>query len=313
MAINRWMRAALRALSYPDLDIRKNYELERQMVAFAHFYAPRPQDDVWDTQIEVKDRTIPLRVYPCPAGQLSHGVLLFFHGGGWVTGSVETYNRVCINLAREMKHTVVSVDYRLAPEHRFPCALQDCYAAARSLFSGEGPVAVKPEDITLIGDSAGGNLAAAVSLMAKDTGEFTPLRQILLYPCTYYDHSPDSLFDSVRENGEDYLLTAKRVCEYQELYGRDPSDYHNPYFSPLLAKEPTQQPATLVLTAEYDPLRDEGEAYAEKLRRYGNYVEAHRIPDALHGYFSLPPHFSIVRRSYRYINRFLREVPKLEG
>ncbi len=112
----------------------------------------------------------------------------------------------------------------------------------------------------------------------------------------------------MRENGTDYLLTSKRICEYMELYRSGPEDCENPYFAPLAAEDFSNQPQTLILTAEYDPLRDEGEAYGEALKRAGVPVEMHRIPDALHGFFSLPPRFAQVQKAYGYINRFLDEV-----
>ena len=146
--------------------------------------------------------------------------------------------------------------------------------------------------------------------MARDRGEFLPRRQILIYPATYNDHTEHSFFDSVRENGTDYLLTSKRVCDYMDLYKSSDEDLHNPYFAPLLAKSLADQPDTLVITAEYDPLRDEGEEYARKLRKFGNQVQLHRVADGLHGFFSLPPSFPQVKECYEIINRFLSEVPQ---
>ena len=134
-----------------------------------------------------------------------------------------------------------------------------------------------------------------------------PKRQILLYPAVNNNHTPEgSQFDSIRENGTDYLLTSKRVCEYMELYRSSEEDLQSPYFAPLLG-ELSHQPDTLIITAEYDPLRDEGEEYGRRLKAAGNRVEIHRIPDALHGFFSLPPNFSQVKSCYEIISRFLRE------
>jgi acetyl esterase/lipase len=206
---------------------------------------------------------------------------------------------------------VVSVDYRLAPEHRFPAAPEDCYAVTREFLLNNSLLDTNPEEITLIGDSAGGNLAAAVSLMARDRGEFLPAKQILIYPATYYDHSKKSPFASVRDNGTGYLLTSKRVRDFIDLYRSSPRDNLNPYFAPLVAKDLTNQPRTLIITAEYCPLRDEGEAYGELLRQAGNQVEIHRIRDSLHGFLSLPPYFSHVRKAYDFINHFLNEVTSL--
>jgi acetyl esterase/lipase len=202
--------------------------------------------------------------------------------------------------------TVISVDYRLAPEHKFPAAPEDCYFAAKEVFEHASLVNSAPERITLIGDSAGANLAAAVSLMARDRGEFMPRKQILIYPSVSNDHTENSPFASVRKNGTGYLLTSKRICDYMELYMKDEDDLNNPYFAPLMAPDLSRQPDTLIITAEYDPLRDEGEAYGELLRESGSRAEVCRMPDALHGFLSLGPTFSHVKRSYELINRLLK-------
>ena len=162
-----------------------------------------------------------------------------------------------------------------------------------------------PEDITLIGDSAGGNLAAALSIMARDRGEFMPKRQILIYPAVNNDYSEKSLFSSVRENGQDYLLTAGKLKDYINLYAGSEEDKLNPYFAPILEKDLSGQPDTLILTSEFDPLRDEGEAYGRRLAEAGNRVEVHRIKDALHGYFALGIRSLHVQESFEYINHFL--------
>ncbi|NMR85768.1 alpha/beta hydrolase fold domain-containing protein, partial [Vibrio parahaemolyticus] len=124
----------------------------------------------------------------------------------------------------------------------------------------------------LIGDSAGGNLAACVSLLLRDRGEIVPKKQILIYPATNYDHSENSPFKSVVEFGENYILTSKRIQDYMELYVPNPKDRESPYVAPILAKDLSNQPETLIITAEYDPLRDEGEEYGKRLESFGNKV-----------------------------------------
>ncbi len=305
MAISKAVKAALKVLSYPDPDVRKTYLIERKLKKLNKMHPKDPRYRTWDHEVSCGDHKVPVRIFSLPDG-LNHPVLLFFHGGGWVTGDIDSYDRVCMDMARMTQRVVVSVDYRLAPEHRFPAAVEDCYAVAREVFLNTDLLGVKPEEITLIGDSAGGNLAAAVSLMARDRGEFLPGSQILLYPATYSDHTPSSPYASVVENGSDYLLTSKRICEFMELYISSPNDYENPYFAPLLAKDFSNQPRTFIITAEFCPLRDEGEAYGQKLREAGGDVEIYCMPDALHGYFSLPTSFALVKRSYILINRFLK-------
>ncbi|MDR2132217.1 MAG: alpha/beta hydrolase [Clostridiales Family XIII bacterium] len=304
MAINKVMRAALKLLTALEPDVKRTYKMERQLEILTARLRGKPSDySMWDRKIHTGEAAIPVRLF-APNGEGPFPVLLFFHGGGWVTGGIENYTGVCADLAKATGHTVVSVDYRLAPEHKFPAAPEDCYAVAKEFFAGDMP-GVKPGDITLIGDSAGGNLAAVVSLMARDRGEFLPKRQILIYPSTWNDHSEASPFPSIRENGTDYLLTSKRIQSMIELYRGSDDDLRNPYFAPLLAGDFSNQPRTLLITAEYCPLRDEGEAYGENLRAAGNEVEIVRVEDALHAYLMLPPSFEHVQRTYKVINDFL--------
>lgn len=306
MAINKAMKLALKALSYPEQDLEQDLEQYRKFVnlkaldPFKGFY------DTMDQNIFSGDYHIPVRIYR-PNKKMtmenSH-IILFLHGGGWVSESIDTYNRVCRNLAGQTKQIVVSVDYRLAPEYRFPTALEDCYAVAKELFTNSS-LQINPDHITLAGDSAGGNLAAALSLLARDRGEFMPRRQILIYPCVNSDFSEATPYQSVIENGTDYLLTRKNMHDYVNMYKDSEADLQNPYFAPIQAEDLSNQPKTLIVTAEFDPLRDEGEAYAKKLREAGNEVEVHRISDALHGFFALSTRYFHVRQLIAYINDFL--------
>ncbi len=305
MAINKAVRAALSILSYPEIDVKKTYLVEREMQKLLSRRLKNPSlYRVWEQPVLSGVHNVPVRIFR-PAGTPGASLLLFFHGGGWVTGTVDSYDGVCADMAAMTGCTVASVDYRLAPEHRFPAAPEDCYAAAQEVFRRAETLGVEPENVVLIGDSAGGNLAAAVSLMSRDRGGFRPSRQILIYPALASDHSENSPYPSVRENGTGYLLTARRVRDYMSLYRSSDEDLTNPYFAPLHAASLGEQPDTLLITAEYCPLRDEGEAYGRRLREAGGSVEIHRIPDALHGYFSLPVRFSQVKQTYEIINRFL--------
>lgn len=304
MAIDKAMRAALKAISALDVDVKRSYKAERKMELLTARLRGQPSDyRMWDREVRCGDHCVPVRIFS-PQGEGPFPVILFFHGGGWVTGGIENYTGVCADLAKATCHTVASVDYRLAPEYRFPAAPEDCYAVAKEFFTGN-TFEFEKNDITLMGDSAGGNLAAVVSLMARDRGEFLPGKQILLYPSTYNDHSDRSPFPSIRENGSDYLLTSKRVQGFIELYSSSPEDFQNPYFAPFLAKDLSRQPDTLIISAEYCPLRDEGEAYGTALREAGNYAEIYRMKGALHAFFMLPPRFESVKRAYNVINEFL--------
>lgn len=303
MAINKAMRAVLKALSYGDIEVEASRRLAKlkALDPMKIFYKKM------DAKIYNGSHEVPVRIYPAAGGQDAEAALLFLHGGGWITESVDTYDRVCCALAKATSHTVVSVEYRLAPEDRFPTALMDCYAAAKALYTDSSILHIPPEKITLIGDSAGGNLAAALSLMAREKGEFLPARQILIYPALYNDYSDSSPFPSVRENGKDFLLTSVKLCQYLDLYKRDDRDLLNPYFAPLLADDLSGQPDTLIIAAEYDPLRDEGQEYGRRLAAAGNHVEVHTLKDAMHGFFALGIRYYHVQESFDIINSFLKE------
>lgn len=234
-------------------------------------------------------------------------VLLFFHGGGWVTESVENYDRVCSRMAQSTRHIVMSVEYRLAPGISFPGTAGGLLAAAKALYTGRLILPADPDRITIIGDSAGGNLAAAVCLLARERGEFMPRKQILTYPALNNCYTEESPYKSVQENGEGYLLTAVKMEDYLKLYESSSKDRQNPYFAPILEEDLSHMPDTLILTAEFDPLRDEGEAYGKRLKDAGNYVEVHRIPEALHGYFALGIRFLHVQESFEIMNKFLKK------
>lgn len=143
--------------------------------------------------------------------------------------------------------------------------------------------------------------------MARDRGEFMPQQQVLIYPAVNNDYSEASPFPSVMENGSDFLLTRQKLCQYLDYYQSSEEDRQNPYFAPILEPDLSKQPRTLILTAEFDPLRDEGEAYGRKLLEAGNEVEIHRIKDALHGFFALGIKYYHVQESYTIINQFLKE------
>ena len=309
--ISKTMQTILHALSYGNIEV----EASRRLADIKKLDAMRIFVKKLDTKVYNGTYEVPVRLYfpseEAMSGEPVEGekypVLLFFHGGGWVTESVENYDRVCSRMAQSTGHIVMSVEYRLAPEYRFPVPLEDCYAAAKALYTGHLVLPADPDRITIIGDSAGGNLAAAVCLLARERGEFMPRKQILIYPALNNCYTEESLYKSVQENGEGYLLTAVKMEDYLNLYESTPKDRQNPYFAPILAKDLSHMPDTLILTAEFDPLRDEGEAYGKRLKEAGNYVEVHRIPEALHGYFALGIRFLHVQESFEIMNKFLEK------
>jgi acetyl esterase/lipase len=328
MPINKAVFAAFKAATRLRPEIKKSYKAQRVAEDLSgKLRLPNPLCRVEDTKAVMPDGfALPLRIFTpleidfslihgLKVSEDSRGTILFFHGGGWVNGSADSYIEVCTTMAIKLERRVVSVDYRRAPEHRFPQAPEDCYEVARQLFCGTLLSEVNPDNCALFGDSAGGNLAAVVSLMARDRGDFAPRTQMLLYPATYNDHSPTSRFESVRANGYDYLLTSKDVADYMDLYIQKPADFENPYFAPLLAPDLSSQPRTLLISAEYCPLRDEGEAYAQRLAQAGNDVQCYRIIDGIHGYFLYPAVFSLVRDTYALFKHFLDgdELKKEDG
>ena len=309
--ISKTMQTILHALSYGNIEV----EASRRLADIKRLDAMRIFVKKLDTKVYNGTYEVPVRLYfpseEAMSGEPVEGekypVLLFFHGGGWVTESVENYDRVCSRMAQSTGHIVMSVEYRLAPEYRFPIPFEDCYEAAKALYTGRLVLPVAPDRITIIGDSAGGNLAAAVCLKARDTGDFAPKKQILIYPAVNNCYTKKSPYNSVQENGEGYLLTAVKMEDYLKLYESSPEDRQNPYFAPILEKDLSHMPETLILTAEFDPLRDEGEEYGKRLKEAENYVEIHRIPDALHGYFALGIRFLHVQESFEIMNRFLNK------
>lgn len=260
-----------------------------------------------DHKIYADDREIPVRLF-IPEKSLTSKVIIFFHGGGWVTGNIDSYSNVCSHMANTTGHRVLSVDYRLAPEYTFPEGLMDCYTVVSTIFKDPSILNCSKEDITLVGDSAGGNLASAVSLMARDRGDFIPRKQVLVYPATFYDHTERSPYPSVVDNGSDYIMTSKRIQDYMDLYVPNEEDRANPYVAPLLAESFKDQPDTLIITAEFDPLRDEGEAYGKALEKEGNYVLMHRAIGEIHGFFSNPLRRDVVNDIYdKLITTFLNK------
>lgn len=312
--MNRTVQAILQALSYGGIEV----ESARWIADLKKLDPMRIFVKKLDIEIYNKEYKVPVRLYFADEASMKSGnknvpVILFFHGGGWTTESVETYDRVCSRMAQSIGQLVVSVEYRLAPEHRFPVGFEDCYAAAKALFSGEILPGVRPERISVMGDSAGGNLAAAVCMKARDTGDFRPRRQILIYPALNNCYTEDSPYESVRTNGTGYLLTSEKMADYLDLYEGSPEDRENPYFAPLCAEDYSHLPDTLILTAEFDPLRDEGEEYGRRMKQAGCRVHIERIKGALHGYFALGIEHLYVQESFRYINHFLSVEENRDG
>jgi len=228
--------------------------------------------------------SLPLRVYT-PIGSGPFPLMVFFHGSGFVVCSLDTHDGMCRNLCAGTGSVVVSVDYRLAPEHKFPAAPDDCLAATRWAVMNAGALGADSGRVIVAGDSAGGNLAAVVALRARDEGGPKLRGQLLIYPVTDY-HTPGT--PSMAENADGYGLTRKGMEWFWDHYLASPADAANPHASPLKATDLSGLPPALVVTAEYDPLRDEGEYYAEALRKAGVATAMKRWPGMNHGFFFFP-------------------------
>jgi acetyl esterase len=209
-------------------------------------------------------------------------VVVFYHGGGWTLGTLDSVGGVCRELAARADCVVVSVDYRLAPEHPFPAPLDDAYAALQWTAEHAAAFGGDPETIAVAGTSAGGNLAAAVALRARDFDGPEIAQQLLLYPMTDRDTSRPSY----REHGDGPLLTRADVAWFWDQYCRSPVDAANPYASVLRAADHSDLPQATVVTAGHDPLRDEGRAYAEVLETAGTPVDHLHYPGMAHGFLS---------------------------
>jgi acetyl esterase len=245
---------------------------------------PEPVALVDDRVVPGPQGDIPVRVYrPQPLGGDPLPVVVYFHGGGWVICDLDTHDGTCRAMANGVGAVVVSIDYRLAPEHKFPAAAEDAYAATKWVSDHADELGADPERLAVAGDSAGGNLAAVVPLMARDRGG-PPIRfQLLIYPVT--DYSFDTL--SYRDNAEGYFLHRVHMEWYWQQYIASEEEGANPYASPLRVEDPTGLPAGMVITAEFDPLRDEGEAYGRKLVGAGVPFDARRYDGMFHGFFSM--------------------------
>jgi acetyl esterase len=209
--------------------------------------------------------------------------LVYFHGGGWVVGSLASHDPVCAFVAHEARCAVIAVDYRLAPEHRFPAALDDAWAAWAWVVREASRLGVDPARVAVGGDSAGGNLAAGVCHLARDRDERGPVFQMLVYPALDLTRS----MASHRTFADGYLLTRDALDWYLEQYAPDPATHRDPRASPIFAERFDALPPALVLTAGFDPLRDEGAAYAERLATAGVPVEHRCEAGLVHGFWSM--------------------------
>lgn len=257
---------ALRAsLEYPPLERRK-------LVA-----------EIVDFDMPLAGRAPPARLYR-PVETRSKGVTVFFHGGGFVIGSLETHDHVCRDLCAETGAAVISLDYRLAPEHKFPAAADDCLEATRWVAQHARTLSIDPSRIVVAGDSAGGNLAAVTALRIRDEGGPAMRAQVLFYPVTDYHTPPTS---SYIDNQSGYSLTRAAMIRFWRDYLANEHGAAHPHACPLRATSLADLPRALVVTAEFDPLRDEGQAYANRLLDAGVPVTLWQCGGLIHGFIRM--------------------------
>lgn len=225
---------------------------------------------------------IPLRIYT-PTGEGLCPPLLFFHGGGWILGNLDTHDGLCRVLANAAGCVVVAVDYRLAPEHRFPEGLEDCYAATQWVTANAEEIGADPGRLAVVGDSAGANLAGAVGLLSRDRDGPTIDHQTLAYPVTNYDFGTDSY----EEKAQGYFLTRKDMERFWDGYLRSETDGTHPYASLLRADHLGGLPPTMVLTCGFDPLRDDGRQLVERLTAAGVRIRHVEYEDMIHGFLTM--------------------------
>lgn len=235
---------------------------------------------------------VPVRIYT-PGAAESYGLLVFIHGGAFFLGSLDTHDHMARSLARETGYKVISVGFRLAPEHAFPAGLRDCYGVVRWAVAQGESLAWDGTNLAVAGDSSGGNFVAAIAAMAHDEGFDHITHQVLFYPSLDLDFDVDR-YASLRENATGYGLETAGLKPFNAFYlacGADPAD---PLVSPLKREDLTGLPAALIITAECDPLRDEGERYGQRLREAGVDATVSRYAGANHGFvanFSWIPEF----------------------
>lgn len=242
---------------------------------------PEAVHQVSELSLEGSGGRLPLRVFR-PSDDDALPALVYFFGGGWTLGQIDTCDAICRTLANQAGCVVIAAGYRLAPEHKFPAAVHDCFDAVRWIAANARELGIDEARIAVGGDSAGANLAAAVTLLAREDGP-SLLAQLLIYPNTL--HGSDT--PSMRDNDDPSMFNRRSVDWYWGHYLADEADGRNPLASPLLAPDHSGLPAALVITAEYDPLRDESEQYAQALRAAGVPTELTRYDGMMHGFFTM--------------------------
>lgn len=263
-----------------------------------------PVHGIEDTTVPTDAGGVPVRIYT-PVEARSYGLIVYLHGGAFFLGSLDTHDHVARSLAIETGCKVVSVGYRLAPEHAFPAGLEDCYAAVRWVAAGGERLGWDHQTLAVAGDSSGGTFAAAVAALAHDDGLDAITHQVLYYPSLDLDFDVGR-YPSLRENAVGFGLETAGLKPFNAFYLNSGADPDDPRVSPIKRADLTGLPPALIVTAEYDPLRDEGELYGRRLKAAGVPTTVTRYPGAGHGFvqhFSWLPEY---RRAFAETREFLR-------
>ncbi|SMQ72152.1 acetyl esterase [Bacillus sp. OV166] len=258
---------------------------------------------VEERSIPTAEADIPVRIYT-PKEADSYPILMYFHGGAFFSGNLESHDEIVRPICLESGYKVISVGYRLAPEHPFPAPLEDCYNVTKWATEHKDELQWDGKNLALAGDSAGGNLVAAVSLMARDKKEFAITKQVLYYPSLDLDVS-EFRYPSQVENGKGYFVESDQLAEYNSFYLVGNVDTDHPLVSPIREENLENLPAALVITAEYDPMRDEGELFAGNLKKCGVPVERKRYEGATHGFLGKFTHLDEYKDIYKRTAEFL--------
>lgn len=274
-------------LDYTKLDaptVRKINQREFQKVDRFIDFPPESMDKVWDEEVPVRDGTkIPIRIYR-PVAEEGLPLIVFYHGGGFVTRSIDTHDKACRRIAKQNRAVVVSVGYRLAPEFKFPIPVHDCYDACCWAAAEAQTLGANAEKLVVMGDSAGGNLAAVTCILARDNDGPKIKAQVLIYPTV----DGRLISPTIDQYASGYLLTKPLMQWFVNHYKKNEADVADPLMSPILTENLADLPPAYISTAEYDPLKGEGADYSRRLQEAGNTVFYRDYKGVIHAFLNLP-------------------------
>jgi acetyl esterase len=263
-----------------EAPIAKIRELRMNRVALAGI--PEPIYEIEHRYIAGPSSDLPIRIYR-PQWHAPLPAMVYFHGGGWVLNTLDMFDQCLRSMANKGQFIIVAVNYQKAPEHPFPIPFDDCYATTKWVFENAQSLGIDPTQIGVGGDSAGGNLAAAVALKARDTKDFSLAFQLLLYPCNDYEMK----YPSAIQNAQGFGLSTRAMKWFWDEYLQHPVDKQNPYAVPAVAGNFSNLPPAIIATAEYDPLLDDGDQYADLMREAGVPVIYREYSGMIHGFVNL--------------------------